>query len=156
MDEEVWVEAPSGEDSQPLVEMSSGLTGTGYPSSGRTVRAEIDNQVAASETPVDYRLSELRRGSGSVESVEAGARGESVITGARPRGLNSCGSQTDRWLTADQSWQVSSSTDRVQNTERIVDTDLEYGDRSQMRSVTRSYPREPGSSQYFLTERSDV
>ena len=54
LDEEVWVEAPSGEDSQPPVEMSSGLTGTGYPSSGRTVRAEIDIYLVTTETPVDY------------------------------------------------------------------------------------------------------
>ena len=75
----MWFEGPCREDSQPLVEMSSGVTGTGYPSSGRTVRGEIDNYLVTTETPVDYRLSELSRSSGSVESVEAGARGESVI-----------------------------------------------------------------------------
>ena len=82
--DEVWVEAPTGEGSQPLDETSDSLSGTSLPSySSRMFRAEIDtHRVAVSETPVDYRLSELRRGSGPVELVEAGARGENGI--ARP------------------------------------------------------------------------
>ncbi len=50
--DEVWVEAPSGEGSHPMDEMSCGLSGTtslpGYPS--RTVRAEIDNYLVTTET----------------------------------------------------------------------------------------------------------